>query len=758
MNKFVFLLLMSITLLQSQSCTNSYATNADKNTIDKKVEKLLATMTLEDKVGEMTQLSIDMISVGDPYNLAEPHTLDKAKMHKALVELKVGSILNCGGHTYTREHWHEIMTAVQDMAMKEKKSGIPVLYGIDAIHGTNYTVDGTLSPQQIGLAATWNPDIVEQCGKVTAYETRASYIPWDFSPVLDIGRDARWSRFWETFGEDVFLAKTMGRALVKGYQGDDISDKNQVAACMKHFLGYSQTITGKDRTQAWIPERQLREYFMPTFEAAIEQGAATVMICSGEINGIPVHADSRILKDLLRDEMGFEGLAVTDWEDIGYLVSRHRVAKDYKEAIKMSINAGIDMAMVPMDLKFPVLLKELVEEGEVSMERIDESVSRILALKYRLGLFEKPFYAPESYPDFGGKKHAQYAFEAALESITLLKNDNNILPLDKNAKVLVSGPTAHSLNALNGGWTHTWQGAETKYNPKDKLDILQAIEQKVGKENVTFVEGASIDKVSNITEAVAAAKTADVAIVCLGEMTYCEVPGNIDELDLPDAQIALIEAIAETGTPVVLVLAEGRPRIVREAEAQAEGVVMAYLPGNEGGRAIADVIFGDYNPNGKLPFTYPRFSNTLIPYDHKGTDQQARDFSANAFNPQWEFGHGLSYTTFEYADLALSSEALNDAAPIEISVKVTNTGKLDGKEVVQLYIADKVASITPSVKRLRGFEKIALKAGESKVVTFTIKKEDLAFVGLQHKWVTETGEFEVMIGEHKATFNYTSGS
>ncbi len=749
MNSYkIFLFIFSIFLfLFVYSASAQQAPEYDEKMIAQKVDSVMQDMTLTDKVGEMTQLSIDMISEGQPYNLNEPHSLSEEKLKRVLLEHRVGSILNVGGHAYSKEHWQEIIKQIQDIAINEKSTGIPVIYGIDSIHGANYTLGSTLFPQQIGMAATWNTELVKRGAEIAAYETRASYIPWNFSPVLDIGRDYRWPRLWETFGEDVHLAKKLGVAMVEGYQGKDPANPHNVAATMKHFLGYSLPITGKDRTQAWIPERQMREYVLPMFKAAAEAGALTVMINSGEMNGIPVHANKDILTGLLRDEMGFEGIAVSDWEDIIYIQSRHKVAGTYKEAIEMAVNAGVDMSMVPLDLQFPKLLKELVEEGKVTMERIDEAVQRILTVKFKLGLFENPYYEEEGlYSKFGSEEFAQESYRSAVESVTLLKNENNILPLSTDRKVLVTGPTANSLTMLNGGWSRTWQGTDPQYNTEGKSTILEAIRSKMGQESVTHVEGTDIGSAINIDEAVAAAKNNDVAIVCLGEAPYTEKPGDINDLWLPQAQRDLVNAIAETGTPIVLVLVEGRPRIVSDIEPKADGVLMAYLPGHEGGPAIADILYGDANPSGELPITYPRYPNDLVPYDHNYTDQIDTNFGTNAFNPQWEFGHGLSYTDFEYKNMQLSNNRMDSTGQTTITVDVTNTGKRAGKEVVQLYVSDLVASITPAVKRLRNFAKIQLEPGETKTVSFTLMPEDLAFVGKDNEWITEPGEFALHIG------------
>ncbi len=744
----------------STSTPSSNSSSGDNDAIDAKVTALMAKMDITDKVGEMTQLSLDMLMVGEPYNIPDPQTLDTAKMRKALVDLRVGSILNVAGYALSRERWHEIIGEIQKLATQEKSSGIPVIYGIDAIHGTNYTTRATLFPQQITQAASWDPEIAREISEITAYECRASAIPWAFSPVLDLGRDPRWPRLWEGYGEDVHLATQMGVASIEGFQGESLSDQKRVAACMKHFTGYSMPRNGHDRTPAYIPERQLREYFLPTFQAAIDAGAATVMINSAEMNGIPVHANSKILVDILRKEMGFKGLAVTDWTDIRYLVDRHKVAKDYKEAIKMSINAGIDMSMVPVDLEFPILLKELVEEGEVPMSRIDEAVRRILRLKFELGLFESPLPPFDDYPEFASEANIAKSLETAQECLTLLKNEEDILPISKQSRVLVTGPTANNMASLNGGWTNTWQGRDAKHDTPGKLTLVEAIKAKIGEDRVNYVEGtrieiennAHIDKAINIGQAVTAARRSDVAIICLGELSYTEHPGDINDLTLPLPQQQLVQAIAKTGTPIVLVLLEGRPRIISTIEEMADGVLLGYYPGNEGAAAIANVLFGDHNPSGKLPYTYPRYANDLLHYDHKYTERLKVDYSFNHFNPQYEFGHGLSYTKFAYSDLQLSSGSMGMDGEMTISVKVKNEGERAGKEVVQLYISDLVASITPSFKRLRGFEKIDLAPGAEQVVEFKITAKDLAFVGIDQQWITEPGEFKVNIGGLEKTF------
>lgn len=714
------------------------------------IEAIIAKMSIEEKVGQMTQINLDVISKGEVFNLVEPHELDLEKLDVAINKYFVGSVLNVGGHTYSREHWEYIITTIQEKAIKEGNK-IPIIYGIDAIHGVNYTMDATLFPQQIGQAATWNPELVEQGASITAYECRASGIPWNFSPVLDLARNPLWSRFFETYGEDVYLAKQMTAAAIRGYQGNDPSNPEKVASCMKHFLGYSMPITGKDRTPAWIPERQLREYFLPTFEEAIAQNSLTLMVNSGEMNGIPVHADYDILTTLLRDELGFKGLVVTDWEDIIKLYRDHKVAKDMREAVKMAVMAGIDMSMTPNDYSFNDALIDLVKSGEVPESRLDESCRRILWVKKQLGLLDQPMPNFASYTKFASQEHKNAALNTALESITLLKNDSDLLPLKSDAKILVCGPAANSLNVINGAWTHTWQGVDTTYNTRGAKTILQALREQVTGQ-IDYVLGCDLDSVVNLDLALSKARNAEVIVICLGEIPSTEKPGDIEDLNLPAAQIKLVREMSKLNKPIVLTFSFNRPMIVREIEPLAHAIVHTYLPGDYGGEALAKILFGEANPSGKLPFTYPRHTGSLLFYDHKHTELLDKDFGYNTFNPQWEFGFGLSYSKFSYSNLKVEKSTYSNSDVVKISVDVRNDSDVDGKEVVQVYIADLVASITPSVKRLRGFKKVMLKANEKQTVSFEIPVNDLAFVGKDLKWLVEPGEFEVQVATMKKKF------
>jgi beta-glucosidase len=721
----------------------------------RRIEALLSRMTLEEKVGQMTQLTIGMIAAGQDQNIR----IDPAKLEKAIAQYGVGSILNVQDQALTIDRWHEVIRQIQE-ASQRTRLRIPVIYGIDSIHGANYVQGATLFPQEIGMAATWNPALMQRAAEITGAETRAAGIPWSFSPVLDIGRQPLWPRFWETFGEDPYLAKVMGVAFVRGLEGDDPSASSHVASSLKHYMGYGFPLNGRDRTPAWIPENYLREYFLPPFAAAVEAGARTVMVNSAEINGIPGHVNHHILTEILRDELGFKGFVVSDWEDIKKLVSQWKVAADEKEATRMAVMAGIDMSMVPSDYSFADHLVALVKEGQVPMSRINEAVRRILRVKFELGLFENPMPDASLRSSFGTNPSRDVSLQAARESMTLLKNADNLLPLSKTRKVLVTGPTAHSLVSLNNGWTYVWQGSEESLYPKDRPTILQAIEGKVGK-NVTYVPGTRIrrapdgpsnstptdmDEEVDIAAAARAARDADVVVLCLGEGSYTETPGNITDLTLGEVQLRLAEAIQATGKPVVLVLVEGRPRVINRIADKAQAILMAYNPGNEGGTAIADVLFGDYNPSGRLPFTYPRTPNGLVTYDHKLFETEATNFGNMAFNPQFEFGHGLSYTTFTYSNLRLGQKAMTANGTINVSVTVTNSGQRAGKEAVILYVRDLVASVAPPGKRVRRFAKVYLEPGQSRAINFTLRRDDLSFIGADNKPTVEPGDFDVMIG------------
>ena len=726
-----------------------------------KIEALLKRMTLEEKVGQMTQLAIGMISKGQDQVIQ----IDPAKLDKAIVQYGVGSILNVHEQALTVDKWHEIINQIQISATKKTRLGIPVIYGIDSIHGANYVQGATLFPQEIGMAATWNPELMKRGSEIAAMETRAAGIPWSFSPVLDIGRQPLWPRFYETFGEDPYLAKVMGVAFVRGMEGSDVGSQDHVATSLKHYIGYSFSFNGRDRTPAWIPENYLREYFLPTFDAAVKAGAHTVMVNSAEINGVPGHINHHILTDILRDELGFKGFVVSDWEDIKKLVTVWRVAATEKEATRMAVMAGIDMSMVPLDYSFADNLIALVKEGAVPQSRIDEAVRRILRVKFELGLFENPRPKAELKSKIGLPESRQASLQAARESMTLLKNTSDLLPLAKNRKVLVTGPTADSLIPLNNGWTYVWQGSEESLYPRDRPTIRRAIEAKAGAANVTYVPGTQITRRAgspsngtptnieaevDIPAAVRAAKNADVVVLCLGEGSYTETPGNIPDLTLGEPQLKLAEAIEATGKRVVLVLVEGRPRIINRIVDKAGAVLMAYNPGNEGGQAVADVLFGDFNPSGKLPFTYPRTPNGLLTYDHKAFETEG--FDNAGFTPQFEFGSGLSYTTFTYSDLRLNTKTVTGNGDLSASITVKNSGQSAGKEVVQLYVSDLVASLSPAGKRLKRFAKVYLEPGQTRTLTFKLGRDDLSFIDANNKAVVEPGEFEVTIAGLKNRF------
>ena len=765
-------LFLTIALSAGFLTINAQKSSMSDAEIKQKVDALLKEMTLEEKVGQMAQVTLDVITKG-PNRFAsdEPAELDINLVRDAIVKYHLGSILNTANNrARTPEVWQKIITGIQDVATKETRLKIPVIYGIDAIHGATYTAGATMFPHELALAATWNPSLGYTLGEVTAYETRASNIPWNFSPVLDLGGDPRYSRMGEGMGEDPYLISQFGKQIIKGYEGDnnDIANPFKVASCMKHFLGYAVPISGKDRTPAYIPDHVLREYHLPPFIEAIKAGSHTIMINSGIINGVPVHANYELLTKLLREELGFQGLIVSDWGDIENMYNRDRVAANNREAVKMVINAGLDMSMIAYNYEpFCNDLVALVKDGEVKMSRIDDAVSRILTLKFKLDLFNKPTVNYKDYPKFGSKEFGQKAYQAAAEAITLLKNNNNILPINKTAKVLVTGPGSNSMRPLNGCWTYSWQGQLSDEFAADHNTIAEAIQQKIGA-NATCIPGVSygkemdyrIENKDQYDEALAAAKQSDYIVLCLGENSYAEKPGDLVDLTLSKLQLQYAKDLMATGKPVVLVLAQGRPRVIREIVPGIDGILMAYWPGNYGGDALADIIFGDVNPSGKLPVTYPSAVNSLVNYIHKPSEDQAK--SAGMYNyegdftPEFYFGFGLSYTTFEYSNLQLSSKEISGNQDLTISVNVKNTGTRAGKEVVQLYTSDLVASMTPDMKRLRRFEKIEIQPGETKTVKFTINATDLAFVNLQNKWITEPGEFEITIGNTplKEIFNY----
>lgn len=723
--------------------------------IEKKVEATLAGMTLDEKVGQMTELSIDVLG-----NVVDGEfKLDKEKVKNAIGKYKVGSVLNAPGPVaQSREKWKEIIGYIQEISMKE--IGIPCIYGLDQNHGTTYTLDGTLFPQNINLGASFNPELTYESAVITAYETRASNCPWTYSPTVDMARDPRWSRVWENYGEDCLVNAIMGSEAVRGFQGDDPNhiSEDRVAASVKHYLGYSMSRTGKDRTPAYISEAELREKCFAPFKACVETGALTIMVNSASINGVPVHANRQLLTEWLKEDMEWDGMLITDWADINNLYTREKIAADKKEAIEIAINAGIDMAMEPYDLDFCTLLKELVEEGRVPMSRIDDAVRRILRLKYRLGLFEKPNTDYKDYPKFGSKEHAAIALKAAEESEVLLKNKNHILPLSKGKKILVTGPNANSMRCLNGGWSYTWQGHLAdrfagKYNT-----IYEAVSNKFGADMVTLEQGVTYvaegayyeENTPEIEKAVAAAKNADVIIACIGENSYCETPGNLADLAISENQRNLIKALATTGKPMILVINGGRPRIISDIEPLADGIINILLPGNYGGDALANILAGDANPSARMPYTYPRNQAELTTYDYRVSEEMdkmegAYDYDA-VISVQWPFGYGLSYTTFDYKNLRVNKDTFTADDKLEFTIDVTNTGKVAGKEVVMLFSSDLVASLTPENRRLRAFKKVDLQPGETQTVTLTIKGSDLAFVGADGKWILEKGDFRVQVG------------
>ncbi|WP_300724569.1 glycoside hydrolase family 3 N-terminal domain-containing protein [uncultured Bacteroides sp.] len=730
--------------------------------LEKKVEQSLAKMSLDEKIGQMTELSIDILGEWKDGKFV----LNKEKVQNAIGKFKVGSILNAPGPiAQDRETWNEIIGYIQDISMKE--IGIPCIYGLDQTHGTTYTLGGTLFPQNINLGASFNPELAFQSAQITAYETRASNCPWTYSPTVDITRDPRWSRVWESYGEDCLVNAIMGSEAVRGFQGNNpnkLSDKH-IATSVKHYMGYSMSRTGKDRTPAYISDADLREKCFAPFKACVEAGALTIMVNSGSINGVPVHANYELLTKWLKEDLNWDGMLITDWADINNLYTREHVAADKKEAIQIAINAGIDMAMEPYDLNFCTLLKELVQEGKVPMSRIDDAVRRVLRLKYRLNLFEQPNTYAKDYPLFGSKEHALIGLRSAEESEILLKNKNNILPLAKGKKILVTGPNANAMRCLNGGWSYSWQGHLADRFAGEYNTIYEAICNKYGKEMVTLEQGVTYVAEGTYTEenepeiekAVAAAKNVDIIVACIGENSYCETPGNLSDLALSLNQRNLVKALATTGKPIILIINGGRPRIINDIEPLADAVINILLPGNYGGDALANILIGETNPSAKMPYTYPRNQAELTTYDYRVSEEMdkmegAYDYDA-VISVQWPFGYGLSYTTFSYSNMKVSQTDFSSDDVLTFTVDVTNSGKMKGKEAVMLFSRDMVASLTPENRRLRAFKKIELNPGETQTVSLSIPASDLAFVNAKGKWVLEKGEFRMQIGNQTLMIN-----
>lgn len=777
--------------------------------IEAQIDAMLKKMTLEEKIGQMTQLTIDVLAkssnpfaginpdnfkVSDLKKILKTYKLDKdydlskgmpnkdvlgqiylkiqaiqtsggfqlneAMLDSVIGKYKVGSILNVpNGVAQSVGKWQEIIKRIQEKSMKE--IGIPCIYGVDQIHGTTYTLGGTFFPQGINMAATFNRQLVREGSRISAYETRAGSIPWTFAPVIDLGRDPRWPRMWENFGEDSYLNATMGRESVIGFQGEDANHIgiNNIAACLKHYMGYGVPVSGKDRTPSSITQQDMREKHFAPFLAAIRAGALSVMVNSAMNNGLPFHANYELLTKWLKEDLQWDGVVVTDWADINNLYSRDHIAANKKEAIKIAINAGIDMSMDPYDWRFCTLLKELVDEGEVPMSRIDDAARRVLRLKYRLNLFDKPYNNLKDYPLFGGVEHANAALHAAEESMVLLKNTDRVLPLQKETKVLITGPNANSMRTLNGGWSYSWQGDKADECAIGYNTILKSFANKLGVDHIVYEPGVTYKKEGSwweentpeIDRAVQAAANVDYIVACIGENSYCETPGNLTNLFLSQNQIDLVKALAKTGKPIILVLNEGRPRIISEIEPLAKAVVNIMLPGNYGGDALANLIAGDVNFSGKMPYTYPKEINSLITYDYKPCEHIGKQMEG-AYNydaqvsVQWAFGYGLSYTNFEYSNLKVDKSSFTADDILTFTVDVRNVGSQSGKESVLLFSSDLVASLTPDTRRLRAFEKVELKPGETKTVTLKLKASDLAFVGYDGKWILEKGDFRIQVG------------
>lgn len=736
--------------------------------IEALIEKTLARMTLEEKAGQMVELVVDLFGSNDKDGAFR---INEAKTDSIISRYKIGSILNAPNTTApTSKQWEQYMTQIQKISMK--RLGIPCVFGLDQNHGSTYTADGTLFPQNINVAASFNREIARRSAEATAYETRAVSVPWTYSPTVDLGRDARWPRIWENFGEDCYLNAEMAQAMVRGFQGDDPNhiDQQHIATSVKHFMGYGVPWTGKDRTPAYISPADLREKHFAPFLAALKAGALTVMVNSASVNGMPMHANREILTTWLKEQTGWDGMLITDWADVNNLYTREMIAKDKKDALRIAINAGIDMIMEPYSPDACDLIVELAKEGKIPMSRIDDAVRRVLRLKYRLDLFDNPTQKLKKYPKLGGEEFNKLSYDGAVESMVLLKNADNILPLKPNEgkKILVTGPNANQMRCLDGGWSYTWQGHLADKFASRFNTIYEALADKYGKDNVTLEQGVTYNETGkyweentpDIEAAVKAAKNADVIVACIGENSYTETPGNLTDITLSENQRNLVKALAKTGKPIVMVLNEGRPRLVADIEPLASAVVDVLLPGNRGGDALAALLAGDENFSGKLPYTYPKEINSLANYDFKkseesGTMEGAYDYNAK-ITQQWGFGTGLSYTTYEYSNLRTDRTSFGHGDVIQVSVDVKNTGSRAGKESVLLYSSDIVASMVPDGRRLRAFDKVELQPGETKTVTFSLAADDLAFVGYDGKWTLEEGDFTLSAGDKTANIHCNS--
>lgn len=755
-------LLLSISMLAFAYTTSANVPVIKSNPkIEAQVEQTLKKLTLEEKIGQMMELVTDLFGANDKNGV---FYIDEHKTDSIFSRYKIGSILNAPNTCApTAKQWEKYIEQIQKISMK--RIGIPCVFGLDQNHGSTYTQDGTLFPQNINVAATFNREIARHSAEATAYETRAVSVPWTYSPTVDLGRDARWPRIWENFGEDCYLSSEMGKAMVYGFQGEDPNniDQYHIATSLKHFMGYGVPWTGKDRTPAYISPANLREKHFAPFLAGLQAGALTVMVNSASVNGMPMHANKEILTGWLKEETGWDGVLITDWADINNLYTREMVAKDKKDALRIAINAGIDMIMEPYSCDACGYLIELVKEGKIPMSRIDDACRRVLRMKYRLDLFKNPTQKLKNYPKFGGEEFAKLALEGATESMVLLKNEGNILPLQHGKKILLTGPNANQMRCLDGGWSYTWQGHRTdefagKYNT-----IYEAFCNEYGKENVILNQGVTYNEKGKYWEenepqilgAAAAAKDADIIVACIGENSYTETPGNLTDLWLSENQRNLVKALAQTGKPVILVLNEGRPRLIADIEPLAQGIIDILIPGNMGGDALVNLVSGKSNFSGKMPYTYPKEINSLANYDFKkseevGTMEGAYDYNAK-ITQQWGFGYGLSYTSYQYSNLKVSKSDIRHGDIIKVSVDVKNTGKVAGKESILLFSSDLVASMVPDGRRLRAFDKVELQPGETKTVTFELKADDLAFVGWDGKWRLEEGDFKLMIADQTAS-------